>query len=70
MESRLIVELLVFVGLVFFGSFLHRWLYSAKLETRLPWVGVGGGLFKTVRGSVRQISDSLETLSHGYTMVS
>ena len=70
MESRLIVELLVFVGLVFFGSFLHRWLYSVKPETHLPWVGIRGGRFEKLRASVRQISDSLETLSHGYTMVS
>ena len=70
MESRLIVELLVFVGLVFFGSFLRRWLYSVESETHLPWVGIGGGRFKKLRASVRQISDSLETLSYGYTMVS
>ena len=70
MEPRLIIELLVFVGLVFFGSFLHRWLYSDKSDTHLPWVGVRGELFSTFRASVRQISDSLETLSHGYTMVS
>lgn len=70
METRRIIELLVFVGLVFFGSFLHRWLYSVKLETRLPWVGVRGEIFSALRASVRQISGSLETLSHGYTMVS
>lgn len=70
MESHLIVELLVFIGLVFVGSFLRRWLYSVKLKTHLPWVGVRGGAFKMFRASVRQISDSLETLSHGYTMVS
>ena len=70
METHLIIELLVFVGLVFLGSFLHRWLYSVKLETPLPWVGVRGELFNTFRASVRQISDSLETLSHGYSMVS
>ena len=69
MEPHLIIELLIFVGLVFFGSFFHRWLYSVKLETHLPWVGVQGGLFNTFRASVRQISHSLETLSHGYTMV-
>ena len=70
METRLIIELLVFVGLVFIGSFLHRWLYSVKLETTLPLVGVREELFSTFRASVRQISHSLETLSHGYTMVS
>ena len=70
MEPRLIIELLVFIGLVFIGSFLHRWLYSVKSETHLPWIGVEGGAFKIFRASVRQISDSLATLSHGYTMVS
>ena len=70
MEARLMIELLVFVCLVFFGSFLHRWLYSVKLETNLPMVGVREEFFKTFRASVRQISHSLETLSHGYTMVS
>ena len=64
------IELLIFIGLVFFGSFVHRWLYSVKSETHLPWIGVGGGAFKTFRASVRQISDSLETLSYGYTIVS
>ena len=70
METHLIIDLFVFVGLVFLGSFLHRWLYSVKLETHLPWVGVRGEVFNKFRASVRQISDSLETLSHGYTLVS
>ena len=70
METRLIIELLIFVGLVFIGSFLHRWLYSVKLETTLPLVGVREEQFSTFRASVRQISHSLETLSHGYSMVS
>ena len=70
METSLVLELLVFVGLVFLGSFLHRWLYSVKLETHLPIVGVREELFSKFRASIRQISHSLETLSHGYTMVS
>ncbi|KAK0516828.1 hypothetical protein JMJ35_001431 [Cladonia borealis] len=68
METHLVIELLGFVGLVFFGSFLHRWLYSVKLETHLPVVGVREEFFSKFRASVRQISHSLETLSHGYTM--
>ena len=70
METHLVIDLLGFVGLVFFGSFLHRWLYSVKLETHLPVVGVREELFSKFRASVRQTSHSLETLSHGYTMVS
>ncbi len=70
METHLIIELLVFVVLVFFGSFLHRWLYSVKFEAHLPLVGVREELFNTFRASIRQVSHSLETLSHGYTMVS
>ena len=70
MELHLIIELLIFIGLVFFGSFIHHWLYSVKSETYLPWIGVGEGAFKTFRASVRQLSDSLETLSHGYIIVS